>query len=221
MVEIRDYIKAGDPKLEPAQLWRLYLQDSPRVRLRLAENPACPQDLLEKLVEDANGEVRAAVARNPNCGESLVARLVEDEDINVRLELAHEINLPLHLLERLKEDDNPYVRDIAEGTLDIMSLEEQLKEMSLVCEPAHVARVGRLFIDADLISEEDLEICLTMSQLQEIPIGQILIRQKHFAPNLVLYALRMQTQVRTGNVSLAEAVTKLKIQASIHLSRSA
>lgn len=221
MAKIREYVKAGDPNLSKEKLWKLYLEECPRIRLRLAENPATPLELLEKLAADPSPEVRAAVARNPKSGNDLLEGLVDDKDINVRLELAHEINLPPHLLERLKEDDNPYVCDIAEGTLDIITLEEQLKEMSLVLEPAHIARVGRLFIEAGLLSEADLEICLTMSQLQEIPIGQILIRQKHFAPNLVLYALRMQTQVRTGKLSLSEAVIRLRTQASIHLSQTA
>ncbi|MBI1272384.1 hypothetical protein GC174_18315 [bacterium] len=213
MAKIADYVKAGDPGQSADQLWKLYYLDCSRIRVRLAENPSIPDDMLKELIADAEGEVRAAVCRNPRADRLMLERLVMDDDINVRLELAHEPNLPRHLLECLMEDDNPYVRDIAEGTLDIVTLEDQLKEMSLVSEPAHIARVGKLFIDAELISEEDLELCLTMSQLQEIPIGQILIRQKHFTPDLVLYALRMQTLVRTGKLSLDDAVGKLKAQA--------
>lgn len=217
MANLQDYIKAGDTTQSPESLWKLYYSNSPRTRLRLAENPSTPEDLLEELARDLDCDVRAAVAVNPQADRKLLQILVEDENINVRLQLASEPGLPVHLLEKLAQDENPYVRDLAEGTLDIIFLEEQLKEMSLVCEPGHIARVGKLFIDAELISEEDLEICLSMSQSQEVPVGQILIRQKHFSPDLVLYALRMQTQVRIGKLSLSQAVSKLKRQANIDM----
>ena len=217
MKELNDYVKAGDDQASKDTLWDLYKKNSSRIRQRLAENMATPEDLLRLLAADKNPEVRASVASNMFTPTDVLEALSEDDDLNVRLTLANEVNLPIHILEKLATDDNPYVIDTAETTLDMLYLEEQLKEISFVCEPGHLAKIGQLFIEAGLIIEEDLEMCLSMSKSQEIPIGQILVKYKHYDPDVVLYALRMQTLVRKGKVSLKEAADKLQKHAEIKM----
>ena len=217
MKEMDDYIKAGDQKASRETLWALYKKNSPRVKRRLAENIASPEELLRLLAADRNPEVRASLATNLLTPPDVLEKLSRDENVDVRLALANEINLPIHLLEKLAGDENPYVSDSAESTLDILYLEEQLKEISFVCEPGHLAKIGQLFLEAGLIIETDLEMCLTMSKTQEIPIGQILVKYKHYDPDVVLYALRMQTLVRKGKISLKEAAAKLQKHAEIKM----
>ena len=217
MKEVNDYVEAGDQSASSEKLWNLYKKNCSRVKQRLAENPVSPEDLLRLLARDKNPDVRAAVASNDNTPPDLLEELSLDEDVNVRLILANEIKLPVYLLEWLARDDNPYVADRAESTLDILYLEEQLLSISFVCEPGHVAKIGQLFLEAGIIIEADLELCLSMSKTQEIPIGQILVRHKQFDPEVVLFALRMQTFVRTGKISFKGAVDKLQKYAEVRM----
>lgn len=58
--------------LSVAEMIKLADDPNPLRRKEVAENPDCPEDLLEKLAFDIERDVRVAVYKNPNCSERLL-----------------------------------------------------------------------------------------------------------------------------------------------------
>lgn len=117
---ISKYVQAGSQSCSPELLEAMAHSDIDRIRLRVAENPRTPIDVLEILAADKNADVRVAVGTNPSTPPYISYRLAFDEDPNVRLGLADDINTPIELLEKLSEDSNPYVSYRAIETRDIV-----------------------------------------------------------------------------------------------------
>ncbi|GEM_PF-3220457 len=118
---LRMYVRAGSARSSAADLKELAQSHFDKVRLRVAENPRTPPEVLEKLSVDHNLDVRVAVATNPSTPDWLVKRLASDEDIVVRHGLAQDINTARELLEQLARDDNAWVSAEAKKTLHILS----------------------------------------------------------------------------------------------------
>jgi len=58
-------------------------------REKVARNPDCPEDILEKLIQDSEESVRTAVLKNPSCPENVLALVLNDianTDIDCRTE---------------------------------------------------------------------------------------------------------------------------------------
>lgn len=106
---LTNYVKAGSQSCAPQMLAELAHSEIDRIRLRVAENPATPVDVLELLACDKNADVKIAVGTNPSTPAHVSYSLAFDEDPNVRLGLAEDMNTPMELLEKLMEDWNPYV----------------------------------------------------------------------------------------------------------------
>jgi hypothetical protein len=104
-----DYIKAGSNSCSPQLLEELAHSEVDLIRIRVAENPVTPLEILEILAADKNADVRIAVGTNPSTPAHISYGLAFDEDPNVRLGLAEDMNTPVELLEKLAEDTNPYV----------------------------------------------------------------------------------------------------------------
>lgn len=90
--------------LSVAQMRRMVDDPNQVKREEVANNPDCPEDLLEKLAEDKEPAVVEAVYKNPRCPEHLLSKRINldkaDQKYNEKiLELAclHE-NVPLDLL---------------------------------------------------------------------------------------------------------------------------
>ena len=45
-------------------------------REKVARNPDCPEDLLEKLIQDSEESIQIAVLKNPSCPESVLAQVL-------------------------------------------------------------------------------------------------------------------------------------------------
>jgi hypothetical protein len=103
------YVQAGSQSCSPNMLEQLAHSDVDRIRLRVAENPNTPMDVLELLATDRNADVRVAVGTNPSTPPHISYALAFDVDPNVRLGLAEDLNTPIELLDKLMEDENPYV----------------------------------------------------------------------------------------------------------------
>lgn len=103
------YVQAGSQSCSPGVLEQLAHSDVDRIRLRVAENPNTPIEILEMLSADRNADVRVAVGTNPSTPPHISHGLAFDGDLNVRLGLAEDINTPVELLDKLMEDENPYV----------------------------------------------------------------------------------------------------------------
>ncbi|MEM4721684.1 MAG: hypothetical protein QXT73_06470, partial [Candidatus Methanomethylicaceae archaeon] len=73
--------------------WQILVKDrSKKVKLTLAQNPTCPEWLLEHLSRDEDSNVRSNVARHPQCPPAVLEHLSRneerDEDWQVRKQVA-------------------------------------------------------------------------------------------------------------------------------------
>lgn len=116
---LSNYVKAGSQSCSLELLEAMAHSEIDRIRLRVAENPRTPIDVLGLLARDKNADVRIAVGTNPSTPPYVSYRLAFDEDPNVRLGLADDINTPIELLDQLSEDANPYVSYRAAKTKEI------------------------------------------------------------------------------------------------------
>lgn len=132
---IGNYVKAGSQSCSPELLAAMAHSDIDRIRLRVAENPRTPRDILELLAADKNPDVRVAVGTNPSTPPLTCYGLAFDEDVNVRLGLADDVNTPIELLEKLSEDGNAYVSHRA------------LETKQIVLSQGRARRAGRLFVN--------------------------------------------------------------------------
>jgi len=117
---LSNYVRAGSQSCSPQVLEAMAHSEIDRIRLRVAENPKTPIDVLELLATDRNIDVRIAVGTNPSAPAYLSYQIAFDEDPNVRLGLADDINTPIELLEKLAEDMNPYISYRARQTINIV-----------------------------------------------------------------------------------------------------
>jgi len=120
-----NYIKAGSSSSSGQLLSELAHSKADRIRIRVAENPRTPLEILEILAADKNADVRIAVGTNPSTPAHISYSLAFDEDPNVRLGLAEDMNTPINLLEKLTEDTNPYVSCRAAQTKEYIAARAQ------------------------------------------------------------------------------------------------
>jgi hypothetical protein len=115
------YIKwlvATHPDTPPAVLEYLAMSDeSPKLLVRVAENPQTSGTTLTRLAAHENNEVRVAVADNRNTPPQVINELIKDADLDVRYSLAENANLDLAVLQELAKDENGYVAARAKRTL--------------------------------------------------------------------------------------------------------
>jgi hypothetical protein len=124
-----NYVKIGSLSCSPQLLEAMAKSEIDRIRLRVAENPKTPVDILELLVSDKSPDVRVAVGTNPSTPAHISYRLAFDEDLNVRLGLADDLNTPIELLEKLMNDANPYVSIRAAQTKEIALSQGKLRSL--------------------------------------------------------------------------------------------
>jgi len=122
---LTNYVKAGRENCSSQLLAELARSEVDRIRVRVAENPKTPIEVLEVLATDRNADVRTAVGTNPSTPAHISYGLAFDEDPNVRLGLAEDLNTPLELLDKLIEDANPYVSCRAKQTKELIVLQGQ------------------------------------------------------------------------------------------------
>ena len=88
-------------------------EDRHWITLRLAENPHCPPEILEKLALEPDSGVRHRVAFNPRTSVDLLIRLASDPDSLVRGWLTHNPATPPDIMLKLQEDKDENVRRTA------------------------------------------------------------------------------------------------------------
>lgn len=113
------YVLAGSGKDHEKSLRRLARDANNDIRRRIAENPACPNDVLEQLASDGCTEVRIAVALNAKLDRQACCRLCQDPDPDVRFMIAATSYIPDVLLRLLASDENPYVQARANRTIEL------------------------------------------------------------------------------------------------------
>lgn len=206
----RDYVLAGNPKTAARTLRRLASVGDAKVRCRLAENVNTPADVLQMLCVDSHPDVRAALVFNSAVNSDILRELCLDADVNVRLSMAERLELPEPVLALLLEDENPYVRDCAERTHEIRTLEARLTAESFVAERGEDARLGELLCSAGWLEQQHLSRLVSISECERIPLGQVILRETDLSHEVVVAALNMQLAIRRGRLAIAEAVNNLR-----------
>lgn len=117
---LEQYILAGSSETNAEKLRVLAEHFCDKIRMRVAENPSTPQDVLRNLAHDPNHDVRVAVASNTSCEEAVIGRLARDSDVVVRHGLAQNIDTPRAILEELADDENGWVKGEALKSLQIL-----------------------------------------------------------------------------------------------------
>ncbi|MCC7529229.1 MAG: hypothetical protein IT342_11970, partial [Candidatus Melainabacteria bacterium] len=213
----RDYVLAGNPKTKEQTLRRLASVDDAKVRCRLAENVSTPYDVLKMLCGDSHPDVRAALAFNSAATSDILRELCLDADVNVRMSMAERLELPEPVLALLLEDENPYVRDCAERTHEIRTLEACLTAESFVSERGEEARLGELLFSAGWLEQEHLARLVSAAQCEKRPLGQVILRETDLSHEVVVAALNMQLAIRRGRMSITEAVDNLRSRYPIRI----
>lgn len=209
MVRLNDYMIAGNADTPVEVIRDLSAVSVPVIRERLASNPNTPVDILEKLASDDEPLVRAAVAENAALPRNIAERLANDLHPDVRFSLAENVKVPPSLIRQLTIDENPYVANAASKTLDIILFELMLTEQNFEHEPGELARLGDLLVASSWLEEELMFASLKQALSQRIPLGQLLLRSGLIPTMVLLTALKLQSNVRRGQVALADAITHL------------
>jgi hypothetical protein len=100
-------------KTELDKLVRQSNSKSLAVRRKVAENPNCPAEILDRLIRDEERWIRQGIAGNPNCPVEALDRLSRDVDEDVRYEVAGNPNCPDEALVRLSGDEDSDVCEAA------------------------------------------------------------------------------------------------------------
>jgi hypothetical protein len=113
-------VVAGNPNTPLTVLSRLADDECYPIRRTVAGNPKTPVELLTKLSMDDCPEVRLGVAENPHTPPQTLALLADDSAIDVRYGIAEIPHMPEDILLKLARDENPYVRNRALKTLQML-----------------------------------------------------------------------------------------------------
>jgi hypothetical protein len=210
MVKLNDYMIAGSADTPIEVVRDLSILGLTVIRERLAANPNTPLEILEKLALDADPVVRSAVAENPTISRKIAEQLFRDEHPDVRFSLAENLKTPLDLIGRLTEDENPYIGNAAVKTLDILYFECMLTEQKFEIEAGETARLGELLVASSWLGEDIMLGCVKQASNHRVPLGQVLLRTGLVVPTVLLLALKLQSKIRRGQVSLSDAVQQLK-----------
>lgn len=204
------HIQAGNSLSTAEELRELLKLKDQEIRLRLAENPASPPDVLAKLSDDPDPDVRAFVAGNPSTPKHIVQRLSEDEHGDIRYSMASNPCLPLEILYKLGQDQNPFVSDRAQKTIAGIALELALEQQGFLSFPGTQARLGELLVASGAIDEEEIEAFVVLAANMKIPMGRAIVQAGRLDRNVIVCALKQQTMVRLGQVTLEIAVDEIK-----------
>jgi hypothetical protein len=204
------HLQAGNPLSTAHRLRELLRSADLETRLRLAENEASPPDVLEKLSQDNDPEVRASVANNPSITSTTLEKLSTDAHEDVRFSLASNPNLPIQILQNLSQDQNPYVGDRAHKTIDGLVLELDLEAQGFVCLPGDNARLGELLVASGIIHQKEIDVAIVLAKSMKVPLGRALVQAGRIDRSTIVYALRQQTLVRLGQISLVKAIETIR-----------
>lgn len=89
-------------------------------------------------------------------------------------------------------------------------IREALVALGCAIEDGVIVRIGELLIEADRISEQDLETSLLLQNLCGLPLGRILTIDARIPEVVVNKALELQLEIRDRRITFEDAVAKLK-----------
>lgn len=74
--------------------------------------------------------------------------------------------------------------------------------MDEACESNRNLKLGELLVAAGLITKRDVEGHLTLAKFMGLPLGNLLVREKKLSADLLKVAIRLQTLISDGMISL-------------------
>jgi hypothetical protein len=93
--------------------------------------------------------------------------------------------------------------------LEAVSFEKQLEEEGFVPHDGPTARLGELLIAAGALSPEALEQSLEATKRDQQPLGRTLVQNNRVESEIIIRALKLQSLVRAGKISVESAEQKL------------
>ncbi len=204
------HLQAGNRRSTVYKLRELLKSGDTQTHLRLAENEASPPDVLRELSKVGDPEVRAGVANNSSTTHNTLKSLAIDTHDDVRFAMACNPHLPLEILHSLSEDCNPYVSDRAHKTVDILALELDLEKQNFRILPGSHARLGDLLVASGTIDNKEIEIVVESAKKANIPLGRALVESGRLDRSIIVHALKQQTLVRLGQISLDMAIKSVR-----------
>ena len=210
MVRLNDYMIAGSADTPIEVVRDLSVLGVTAIRERLAANPNTPVEILDRLASDKEPLVRSAVAENSALTDDIAEKLSGDEHPDVKFSLAENLKTPVDLVRQLMEDENPYVANAASKTMDILFFESMLSETEFEFEAGETARLGELLVASAWLDEAIVLSCVRQATSQHLPLGQVMLRSELVTRTVLLLALKLQSKVRRGQISLFNAVEQLK-----------
>lgn len=129
--------RALDPTTLISELRVLANEDDFFVRMKAAENPSMPGDVLVELADDGFDQVRAAAARNaslPENGFTLLRKRGFSQTPGIEKFVAAHPNCPVEILESLASKEQVWFPGIASGRLREMEYHAEDPECRGICD---------------------------------------------------------------------------------------
>jgi hypothetical protein len=178
----------------------------------VAEGPVKFGNLLVKLDLISESDLQEALRLAPQYGLPLGKTLVvlgrlRDAELQIAVELQPLINQQNYPMELAKK--------IAELVHSGLSPSAALKQLSSQLTPAKPApakptTIGQLFLDANVLNETQLEDAQRASYQTGMRLGRVLVMKGFIDAKELDKGLQLQTRVRNGGLSRAEAVETLR-----------
>lgn len=71
-------------------------------------------------------------------------------------------------------------------------------------------RLGELLVAAGLIQQKEIDNFLTLAKFMGLPLGNLLVREKKLSSNLLKVAVRLQTLISSGMISVDMACRTMR-----------
>ncbi|MBR5941694.1 MAG: glutathione synthase, partial [Neisseriaceae bacterium] len=108
---VHERIKLAENKATPDYILQILAGDKDeKVRWHAAKNPATPPQVLRTLATDSNAWVRGAAMKNPHLPNELLVKQIDSNDSLERAAAARNPNMPPEMLEKLVGDHDALVR---------------------------------------------------------------------------------------------------------------
>lgn len=172
---------AENPSTEPRTLKVLGLRHPwPWVRIRAAEHPNSPANLLEQLAKDPREDIRAAVARNPSVSIELLYTLSRDRHIDVRESVLTDHKTPIEILLNLRKDDSKYIRDLALEIIKYRIEEADPQERERIERASSMSDIGINYFsnEIDLDDLDSIDLGESRRAVERFKIWESLLRHR-------------------------------------------
>lgn len=102
------------------------------------------------------------------------------------------------------------VTALLKSTKEKTTFEHALKSLGWSSQHSRTNKLGELLLDAGVISQEQLNDCLTTGKDTGMPLGRVLLFKRTISDEMLVAGLRAQRYVREGLIPRADALEVLK-----------